>query len=279
MTFAEKLKASIVARDSLVCVGLDPDIARIAAVVPDAERRPDEAATSYLRAAIDATVDLAAAFKINKAFFDPLPNGRAVLAAVLAHIHRLPSSPPVILDCKVGDTENTMRHYFQSLFGLGDIDAVLLNPYMGDDVWRGLPSGRAAGVLVRTSNPAASSVQDLPVAGGGTVWRSVLGLVVRAIEDGTPLFPVVSLSLEEDAHHVRRAVPQGVPILFAGVGAQGAAIAPVRQLLDRDRGGVVVNSSRAILYPDVAAGSDWRASIQRAALALRTQLQELRRGQ
>lgn len=272
-SFADRVRHSIHARDSNLCVGLDPEKERIPEVVLR-EESPDGAVFRFLTEVVEITAEWAAAFKINKAFFDPLPEGIETLRNIVGFIHDNFSEIPVIIDCKVGDTPNTMRHYEQVLFGTLRADAILVNPYLGDDVWRSDGTYRGArGVLVRTSNPSAGMVQDLPLLDGRRVWEAVLDIVVA--ESTVELFPVLSLDSSSDANQVRSRVPENIPILAAGIGAQGKDPGVLRPLLSGGHS-VLVSSSRAILYPNSCEGATWQDVVARAAKTTWSILQEQR---
>jgi orotidine-5'-phosphate decarboxylase len=264
--------------DSLLCVGLDPDLGKLP---PEVLRgcSPDEAVSRFLREVIQITAPVAAAYKPNKAFFDPLPNGLAVLSDICAHIRSLRPRRPVIVDCKVADTPNTMLQYDQLLFEVIGADAIIVNPYLGPDVWRSKDAvgsaRRARGVLVRTSNPGAHALQDARLQDGRSLWEAVLDLVIAESSD-YELFPVISVDRETDARRVRTRTPSEIPMFFAGVGAQGKNLGLLRWLLNRDRSGVLVGSSRAVLYPRRQGTATWEQAVEEAARATWSALQEQR---
>jgi orotidine-5'-phosphate decarboxylase len=277
--FFSLVSAAIKNTNSLLCVGLDPEPTRLPGEVLG-DVQPTDAVVRFLKEVVQITASRAAAYKLNKAFFDPLPNGLVALAEVCNAIRTLEPRRPIIIDCKVGDTPNTMIKYEQMLFGTIGADAIIVNPYLGPDVWRTSADARglsrAYGVLVRTSNPGAHTFQDLTLGDNRTLWQAVLDVVVADREH--VLFPVVSFDREEDARLVRDHVPPGMPIFFAGVGAQAKDPRVLAWLLDTRERSVLVGSSRAILYPEKRDTETWQGAIQRATDVLWHTLDEQRRG-
>lgn len=127
-------------------------------------------------------------------------------------------------------------------------------------------------MLVRTSNPGAAIVQDLLLADGRPLWHHVLDMVVERWNAGSNLIPVLSSTADIDMSEVRKVVPDIMPILFAGFGAQGGSLKHFRQLLDSKKRGVFVNSSRGLLYPYEPHEKDWRDKISAATVSLKETL-------
>src|SRR5271156_2075077 len=162
LKFSERLDRAHAAADSLVCVGLDPDLARL----PDDLRSDDEPLLAFNRRIVDATHDLCAAYKPQIAFYSALGK-ESELAASIRYIRERAPAALVILDAKRGDIGNTAEAYAREAFDRYDADAVTVNPYMGEDAV--LPflarPDRGAIVLCRTSNPGGHDFQDLMVEG------------------------------------------------------------------------------------------------------------------
>ncbi len=241
---------------SLLCVGLDPH--------PELLPEPRaEAAEAFCRRLIEATAEVALAFKPNSAFFEALgPEGWAALQRV---IRAVPEGIPVILDAKRGDIASTARAYARALFeGLG-VDAVTLSPYLGPDALEPFLAYPDRGVflLCRTSNPSADALQGLMVQGEPLYLHLArlsegwgpperLGLVVGATDPA-------ALAL------VREAAPEPW-ILAPGVGAQGGDLgAALAAGLRADGLGLVVPVSRAI-----ARAADPAAEARRLVAELRS---------
>src|SRR6202046_5469872 len=160
--FSERLRQAHAAADSLVCVGLDPGLARL----PDDLRSDPEPLFAFNRRIVDATHDMCAAYKPQIAFYSALGK-EAELAASIRYIRERAPAALVILDAKRGDIGNTAEAYAREAFDRYDADAVTVNPYMGEDAV--LPflarPDRGAILLCRTSNPGGKDFQNLLVDG------------------------------------------------------------------------------------------------------------------
>ena len=260
MPFFQRLAAACSRNQSYLCIGLDPDPARLP--VPDV--------LTFLRTVIDATADLACAYKPNAAFFEALgPGGWEVLVRT---VEAVPDGVPVILDGKRGDIGSTAAAYARAAFDVAGADAVTANPYLGGDALAPFleREDRGVYVLCRTSNPGARDLQDLAVQGedGGTrpLYLAVAERARRWNRHGN-VGLVVGATYPEEMQAVRRACPD-LPFLVPGVGAQGGDLAAaVRAALDAGGGGFVIAASRQVLY--AGDGREFAAAARRAAQELR----------
>jgi len=244
MTFFSRLEARIREIDSLLCVGLAPHPADLTPFTADSAR------TFCLRL-IEATADLAAAYKPNAAFFEALgPEGVAALQEVIAAI---PDEIPVVLDAKRGDISSTAKAYAQAVFETLGADCVTINPYLGYDAIEPFIADPEKGVfmLCKTSNPSAADLQDLAVGA-----QYIVPLHVRVAElsqqwnTNDNLGLVVGATQPESLARVRAAAPD-VWILAPGIGAQGGDIQAALQAgLRVDGLGVLVPVSRGISRAD-----------------------------
>lgn len=265
MTFTEKLRAAQDATGSRLCVGLDPDPARLPR--PFQSKPLAEAVLTFNLALIEATADVACAYKPNLAFYEALgAEGWRVFEQTVAAV---PDDRVVIADAKRGDIGNTARMYARALFERAGADAVTVSPYMGSDAVAPFleTGGGCAFVLVATSNASAPELQAL-VADGEPVYRRAARLAVAAAEGrpGEAGF-VVGATRPEMLAELRSAYPD-VPFLVPGVGAQGGDAAAVVEAAGS--GPLLVNSSRGILY--ASGGDDFAAAARAAAEALRDAL-------
>lgn len=265
--------------NSLVCVGLDPDPSKmpVSSMVPD--KAIEENVFAFLSQVVDITAPHVACYKIQKAFFDRFDHGHALLKRVCVYIHNSYPGIPVFIDCKVGDTDNTMQAYMQLLFDDIGADGVVINPYMGDDVFEPFLKDpkKVAIVLVQTSNSNAKVVQELQLENGKKLWEEMLHLVVTRWNKNGNLIPVLSSNASmQNYDSIREIIPQNVPILLAGIGSQGGSPEILKQLLNKNGRGVFVNSSRGILYPYNPTNRYWQSEVLQAVLALKTELNSLR---
>lgn len=249
---------------SALCVGLDPDPARLPPHLMQAHGCA-EAIARFNREIIAATSPYACGFKINFAFYEALgPDGYAVLKSTLEAI---PEGLVTVADAKRGDIGNSARFYAKAILGELGFDACTVAPYMGSDAAAPFLSygDRAAFVLTRTSNPSGSEFQEL-VASGETVaehvarqvatwhrrWPGTAGLVAGATNPG-------SLA------RLRELCP-GQPLLIPGIGAQGGRLEDLRHL----GGPLLVCSSRQILY--ASSGRDFAERAADESRSLQAQM-------
>lgn len=254
--FAASVLARAAAMRSRLCVGLDPDPRRLpAGIGPNAR--------DVVRFCLDivaATSDLAAAFKVNFAFFEALgPSGWEAIAALRAGV---PSSIPIIADAKRGDIGNTSRAYAHAILEVLNFDAVTVNPYLG---WDSLTPffdcpGKGVFVLCKTSNPGSADLQDLIVEGEPLyqrVARQAVGLVAPA-----DIGLVVGGTHPEALRRVRTVAPETL-LLVPGVGAQGGSAPEVTKHAGIR---ILLAVSRDILY--ASPGRDYVDAARRSAVSL-----------
>jgi orotidine-5'-phosphate decarboxylase len=259
-TFAARLKLAVATSGSLVCVGLDPDLARL----PREFAGAPEALLAFNRRIIDATADLAAAFKPQIAFYSALGK-EAELAASIQYIRKRAPHALVILDAKRGDIGNTAEAYASEAFDRYGADAVTVNPYMGDDSVRPFLARRDRGavLLCRTSNSGARDFQNLLVD-GLPLYRRVAERADRHWNGNKNLMLVVGATYPGEMAELRRAHP-GLWFLVPGIGAQGGDLNDTLAAgLDADGGGILISSSRGIIF----AGGGTHDAIRGAAAEL-----------
>lgn len=267
MSFREKLAGAVQANHSLLCVGLDPD----------PERIPRDSIASYLCDVIDATRDLVCAYKPNLAFYEQLGEaGYAALRVVLKHI---PESVPTIADAKRGDVNHTAAAYARAIFDELGFDAATVNPYLGGDSVTPFVGRADKGVLIvcRTSNAGARDFQDLSVEDASGRRPLYEAVAERAREWNTRgnIGLVTGATYPAEIARLRALCPD-MPFLLPGVGAQAGDLeAAVSAGLDTGGAGIIVNASRAVLYPSGAA--DLAQAARREAAALRDAINVVRR--
>jgi len=277
-TFADRLGAAMRRADSLLCVGLDPDLRRF----PPHLRSlgPREAIARFNRAIVEATQDLVCAYKPNLGFY--IAYGLDGIAALVETRRLIPAHIPVILDCKMGDMDNTAAAYARGYFGEWDFDGVTANPYMGEDSLVPLLSYADRGVFVvcKTSNPGSGDLQDVGVKDDDAQEPLFLALARRA-NLWSERYPatvglVVGATYPQQLASIRQRCPD-LPILLPGVGAQaGDLAASVAAGIDASGAGLVVSSSRTITY--AGDGPNFAEMTREAATSLRNQVNLVRRG-
>jgi orotidine-5'-phosphate decarboxylase len=263
MRFMDALRTRWTDADTLVCVGLDPEPAKFPAHL----REDPDAVFTFCRAIVDATADLACAFKPQIAHFAAL-GAEHTLQRLIAHVHEAHPGVPVILDSKRGDIGSTAQHYATEAFDRYAADAVTLNPYLGKDSVQPFLDRADRGVvlLCRTSNPGAKDFQDL-VCDGLPLYQCVAETVARDWNANGNCLLVVGATWPQELAAVRALVGD-LPFLVPGVGAQGGDVAKVMAAGKTAAGtGLVISSSRAILY--ASPGNDFADAARKAAQELR----------
>jgi orotidine-5'-phosphate decarboxylase len=269
-SFRSSLELAWARSGSLLCVGLDPDPARFPrhlAGAPDAILR-------FCTAIVDATADLACAFKPQIAHF-AAHRAEDQLEALIAHVHARHPGVPVVLDAKRGDIGSTAEQYAREAFERYRADAVTVNPYLGFDSiepWLAHP-GKGVILLCRTSNPGGADLQALDV-GGERLYERVARLAAGPWNRGGELGLVVGATVPAELARVRAIAPD-LPLLVPGVGAQGGDVAAtVAAGRTADGRGMMINSSRAILY--AGAGEDFAAAARAVAQRTRDEIDRFR---
>lgn len=263
MTRADLL-ASIKARKSFLCVGLDPDLEKI----PKHLLRHEDPVLAFNRQIIEATLPYCVAYKPNLAFFEALgPSGWVTLQQTLALI---PKTHFTIADAKRGDIGNTSTLYARAFFEKLSVDAITVAPYMGEDSVKPFLAfpGKWAILLAHTSNPGSANFQTLETRGGNRVYEEV---IVRAQRWGTPdnLMFVIGATQADKIAEIRQLAPDHF-FLVPGVGAQGGDLDAVCRAGLNAQIGLLVNASRSILY--ASSGEDFAAHAEAEARSLQQQM-------
>lgn len=255
--YFEKLRHASAARDSLLCIGLDPDPKIIGGGL--------EGAVGFCRRLIDSTSDIACCYKPNAAFWEQYgPRGWEGLATVRESV---PPDVPVLFDCKRADVPNTMAAYASAVFEAMAFDAATVHAYHGADSIAAFTAYRTQGVYVvcHTSNPGRTDLQHLR-CDQGPVYMAVAALAERTSREGNAGV-VIGATAPSEAAAVRSAFPD-LPFLLPGVGRQGGdAGAAVRAAFTGDPASCLVAVAGAIMFADDPRSSaiSWRDQLRRAA--------------
>ncbi|KPK24179.1 MAG: hypothetical protein AMJ70_02545 [Dehalococcoidia bacterium SG8_51_3] len=264
MTFIEKLTNSMRKNGSLLCVGLDPDQEKMPGNISVAE---------FNRAIIEATSDLACAYKLNFAFYEALgDDGMSILKQTRNFI---PDNIPVIGDAKRGDIGNTARAYARAIFNHFDFDAATVSPYLGYDSIEPFLQYQERGVLIlcRTSNASAVDFQALTTESGDNERLPLFAVVARRAGEWNAhgnIGLVVGATYPDELKAIREQHPD-MPLLIPGIGTQGGDLAlTVRYGVDRHGEKAIINSSRQILY--ASKGKDFAEAARQAAAELKERI-------
>jgi len=261
-SFNSRLIAKITAADSHLCVGLDISPEKLGISNTNLE-----ALINHTKLVIDATRDLAVAFKPNLAFFERW--GSEGFRWLEETMEYLGSDAIVIGDAKRGDIGNTARQYRASLFDHFGFDAVTINPYLGRDSILPFIEDQTKGIFIlcRTSNPSAGDLQD-QVTKDGPLYARVAGMALD-LNQNDNVGLVVGATAPDEIETIRKIAP-GLPFLIPGIGAQGGDLAEAFNAGNRN-GQAIINVSRAISF----AGDLSRSSIRRTARDYRDKMREL----
>jgi len=269
MTYIEKLKHSITHNNSLLCVGLDTDPARL----PQSLLQYGNPVLEFNRRIIAATKDLVCAYKINLAFYESL--GEKGWKTLHGTLDAIPSNLITIGDAKRGDIGNSAERYARAMMDDFKFDATTVNAYMGKDCVDPFIArdDRGVFVLALTSNPGSKDFQYL-VSGVKPLFMHVTGKAKKWNEKKN-VGLVVGATHTEDLKRIRRAVPD-MPLLIPGVGAQGGDLrAVVRYGCDRRGSLAIINASRSIIYASIK--EDFELAARTEAFRMRDEINRYRR--
>jgi orotidine-5'-phosphate decarboxylase len=269
-SFLERLSERWHGHRTLLCVGLDPDPARLPRHLSG---RPD-AIFQFCRDIVEATADLACAFKAQQAYF-AAHRAQDQLEEVIRHVRENHPDVPMILDAKVGDIGPTAEQYAREAFVRYRAEAVTLSPLMGFDSIEPFLQHPQHGafLLCRTSNPGGSQLQMLDV-GGERLYERIARLAVGEWNFNGQLGLVVGATYPQELARVRAIAPE-LPLLVPGIGAQGGDIdATLRAGLGAGGAGLVINSSRAILY--AGSGESFAQQARQVAIETRDRIEAAR---
>lgn len=245
----EELFQNIIRKQSFLCVGLDTDITKIPEHLFD---ESDDAAFAFNKAIIDATADLCVAYKPNLAFYESMgQQGWDLLERTVDYIRTNYPDQFLIADAKRGDIGNTSAMYARTFFGNMDFDSLTVAPYMGEDSVKPFLNyeGKWVTLLALTSNKGAYDFQFMQNAEGGEkLFEKVLRTSLQWGNADNMMY-VVGATKAEMLADIRAIVPDHF-LLVPGIGAQGGSLEAVAQYGMNKQCGLLVNSSRAILYAD-----------------------------
>lgn len=257
-------------KGSFLCVGLDTDIKKIPAKIAEG---PDPIFT-FNKAIIDATAEHCIAYKPNLAFYESLGvEGWHQLEMTVKYIRENYPDQFIIADAKRGDIGNTASLYARSFFEHLDVDAITVAPYMGEDSVKPFMGydGKWVILLALTSNPGSKDFQMIEDRNGHRLFETVIN---KSKHWGSPvdMMYVVGATRGELFKDIRRVAPRHF-LLVPGIGAQGGSLEEVCRYAMIDECGLIVNSSRAIIY--ASQGDDFAEAAGAEAAKVAAQMKEL----
>ncbi len=266
--FIQQLEHAQDKNQSLVCVGLDPNAAKIDAMGVDL--------ISWLQHIVDATAEHVCAFKPQIAYFAAL-KAEAELSQIIQYIHHNHPTVPVILDAKRGDIGSTAEQYAEEAFSRYQADAVTVNPYMGGDTIEPYTRFKDKGVVVlcKTSNAGSGELQNLMLANGKTLFQEVAYKASHDWNTNHNVLLVVGATYPEELAQIRQTVGD-MPLLIPGIGAQGGDVeATLKAGLRNDGKGLIISSSRGIIYAGDSA-DNYANAAKKACIELKNSINQYR---
>jgi orotidine-5'-phosphate decarboxylase len=267
----EQLFEQIKKKRSFLCIGLDSDILKIPAHL----KETSDPIFAFNKEIIDATQDLCVAYKPNLAFYESLGvTGWESLEKTVHYIREKYPEQFIIADAKRGDIGNTSNLYARAFFDRMDFDAVTVAPYMGEDSVKPFMTylDKWVILLALTSNKGAADFQfQKNEATGDLLYESVLK-TSQQWGDTDNMMYVVGATKAEKLEEIRELVPDHF-LLVPGVGAQGGSLEEVAKYGMNDQCGLLVNSSRAIIY--ASSEADFAEKAREAAMDVQVDMEEL----
>lgn len=262
-----QLVAQIRAKKSLLCVGLDTDLKKLPVGMPATAA----SALAFNRAIIEATQDLAVAYKLNTAFYEGLgAEGWQLMKDTLALV---PDTCLTIADAKRGDIGNTSTMYAEAVFSHLKADAITVAPYMGHDSVKPFLAfaDKWTILLGVTSNPGSQDFQHLTLASGEPLYQAVVKKATTWASADQLMF-VTGATQPAEIRQVRQLAPDYF-FLVPGVGAQGGDLAAVCEAGLTPEGGLLINASRSILY--ASSGENFAQAARTEAFALQQKMAQI----
>ena len=260
------LKAEILKKKSFLCVGLDIDLEK----VPAQFQNSPTALVDFSKAIIDATAPYAVAYKPNIAFFETYGvEGMAALKEVIGYLNQNHPEVFTIADAKRGDIGNTSTRYAKAYFETLGFDSITVAPYMGKDSVEPFLAfkDKHTILLALTSNPGSADFQRIS-SNGTALFEKVLA-TSKTWEGSEQLMYVVGATQADALQKIRGIIPDAF-LLVPGVGAQGGSLEEVARYGLNDNVGLLVNSSRGIIY--ASQGDDFAEAAATAAKNLQEQM-------
>jgi len=273
MDFLIKLRAAEARNNSLLCVGLDPDVAKLPSSIAS---QPDPLFT-FNKAIIDATADLVSVYKPNTAFYEGLgADGVKQLKQTCEYIQQNYSGIPILLDFKRGDIGNTNNYYAEYAFEYLGVDAITVHPYFGQEASEAFLAYKEKGIVIlcRSSNPGAGEFQDLEVD-GKKLYRIVAEAVMNKWNENKNCLLMIGSPYPEELAEVRQALGDDVTFLIPGIGAQGGDVeATVKAGVNSKGTGVMISASRSVIF--AGNGEDFAEAARAEAIKLRDEINKYR---
>jgi orotidine-5'-phosphate decarboxylase len=272
MTFQQKLDTIVQKNNSLLCIGLDSDLTKL----PPTIKSQQNPLFEFNKAIINATHDLVCAYKPNSAFYEA-EGDRGVLQLKMTCDYLRKNYPqiPIILDAKRGDIGSTNEGYVKFIFDYLGADAVTLHPYLGSEALKPFLSRIEKGsiILCRTSNPGADEFQNI-ITNGEPLYKLIAQKITKEWNKNGNCLLVIGATYPEELAEVRKIAPDMI-FLVPGIGAQGGDIEKtVKAGLNSQKSGMIINSSRGIIF--AGNGEDFAQKARVETVKLKNQINKFR---
>jgi len=289
MGFRARLAEVQKKKNSLVCVGLDPILAKAPKTFRVGDRRTFyehdwQWVSTWMINIVDAVAPFTSLFKPQRAHYEAIEGGERALRAIVNYIHSYHPDIPVFLDCKRGDIGRTQQRYRDAHFRLDGVDGMNFNPYMGKDCMEFLVDkdnpGKAIVGLCYTSNSSARQMQDITLFSGRRYWEFVAETVLKwatdlgVVEDaGLVMAAAYEKSgkiYSEQLWRCREIVGEKLWFLIPGIGTQGGFVKETVNAAFTAYGSIAINSSSGIIF--ASDGDDYAKAAANKAEELRDQI-------
>jgi orotidine-5'-phosphate decarboxylase len=265
-----ELFENIKRKKSFLCVGLDTDLTKIPSHLLDSE----DPVFEFNKQIIDATHDFCVAYKPNMAFYETEGvKGWVSLEKTISYINKNYPDQFTIADAKRGDIGNTSKMYAKAFLEKLNFDSITVAPYMGEDSVTPFLEYKNKWVilLALTSNTGSKDFQSLKLSSEGSLFEEVLKTSKKWASPDNMMY-VVGATKAEMMKEIRKIIPDSF-ILVPGVGAQGGSLSDVAEYGMNHQCGLLVNSSRGIIY--ASGGLDFKEKAREEAMKLQKEMQEL----
>jgi orotidine-5'-phosphate decarboxylase len=271
MSFIDKLKAAWTKNNSLLCVGLDPDINKM----PEHLKQSSRPFFEFNKAIVDATADLVCAYKPQIAFY-AAQSAETELKDTIDYIRHSYPELVVILDSKRGDVGSTANMYAAEAFNRYNADALTVNPYLGLDSMAPFLDRADRGVIIlcRTTNASAGEIQDLMV-GNRKLYQIIAERAASTWNYNKNVALVVGATYPSELRDVRT-IAGDMPFLVPGIGAQGGEVeATVKNGVDSAGAGMIINAGRSVIY--AGSGKDFDQAAANETRRLKDEINQYRK--
>jgi orotidine-5'-phosphate decarboxylase len=274
MEFQKKITAASRHNNSLLCVGLDPDLSKL----PTHLDKSVSSIYEFNKNIVTATADLVNCFKLNTAFYEGFgEEGDRALKHSIEFIKNEYPDVGIILDAKRADIGNTNLGSVKLAYDYLEADAVTVNPYLGKEALEPFLERTDRGVIVlcRTSNSGAQELQDLQVE-GRPLYQHVADRVANYWNDNNNCLLVVGATYPNELKQVRRIIGPEMIVLIPGIGAQGGNLEQTVLAGANDKGeAIIISVSRSVIY--ASSGTDYADAARIEAQQLRDQINVVRK--